>query len=155
MLPARRAVALWGNPFSSFGWPNELPSNVGDQQRLEASRNFGSLTDLAREYPLRALSKAFTSAYRAILLVAFLAMVLLSLCGRLLDFRRIVWIVTAWLIGRTLFLAAANAFETRYTAPTTPAIELVVALGILILLGQRGRFGVAPIHVPATGPSAS
>jgi hypothetical protein len=155
LLPARRAVALWGNPFSSFGWPNELPSNVGDQQRLEASRNFGSLMDLAREYPFRALSKALTAAYRAILLVAFLAMALLSLGGRLSDFRRIVWIVTTWLVGRTLFLAVANVFETRYTAPTTPAIELVVVLGILILLGQRARFGLTPIQLPATKPSIS
>jgi predicted permease len=111
--------------------------------------------DLAREYPFRALSKALTAAYRAILLAAFLAMVLLSLGGRLPDFRRIVWIVTTWLVGRTLFLAVANVFETRYTAPTTPAIELVVVLGILILLGQRARFGLTRVQLPTTAPSAS
>ena len=26
VLPVERAIALWSNPFSSFGWPNELPS---------------------------------------------------------------------------------------------------------------------------------
>jgi len=155
VLPMERAAILWGNPFSSFGWPNELPSSVGDQQRLEASRNAGGLMTLARQYPVRALSKAFTASYRAILEILFVSILLVSFGGQLSDFRRVVWVVTAWLAARTAFLAVVDAFETRYMAPAAPAMELVVVVGCLILMGRRGRFGLRPIQTPATAPSAS
>jgi hypothetical protein len=155
VLPMERAAVLWGNPFSSFGWPNELPSIVGDQQRLEASRNVGGLVNLARQYPFRALSKAFTATYRAILEIVFVAVVLLSFGAQLSEFRKFVWVVTAWLAARIAFLAVVDAFETRYMAPAAPAMELVVVLGCLILMGRRARFGLRPIHPAATAPSAS
>jgi len=155
VLPAERAIAMWKNPFSSFGWPNELPSGVADQQRLQASRNFTSLMNLAREYPFRAVSKAFTGGYRAVLLLAFAVMAILSFGRQLSDFRWVVWTVAGWIAARTLLLAAVNVFETRYTAPTSPAIELVVVLGLLILLGRRGRLGIAPVRLSVRAPSAS
>ncbi len=155
VLPVERAIALWSNPFSSFGWPNELPSRVGDQQRLQASRNSEALMTLARAYPFRALSKAFTGFYRLALLGAFVVITAFSFGRQLSDFRRVVWIVAAWIAARTVFLSVTNVFETRYTAVTTPAIELVVVLGLFILLGRRGALRIEPITFGAKAPSVS
>ena len=93
---------------------------------------------LARAYPFRALSKAFTGFYRLALLGAFVVITAFSFGRQLSDFRQVVSIVAAWIAARTVFLSVTNVFETRYTAVTTPAIELVVVLGLFILLGRRG-----------------
>ena len=53
----------------------------------------------------------------------------------------------------TIVLAVSNNVETRYTAPTTPAIELVVTLGVLSLLRRRRQSGLGDIQ-PITAPSA-
>jgi hypothetical protein len=154
VIPAQRAVALWRNPFSSFGWPNEMPSSVGHQQRLDASRSADGMMALARQYPLQAASKALTAGYRFALLGLFVVIVALSLSRRCAAVRPIIWIVVAWIVARTIALALTNNVETRYTAPTTPAIELVVVLGVLSLLRRRRQSGLGEIQ-PITVPSVS
>ena len=89
------------------------------------------------------------------LLGAFLVLVMLSFNRRFAGSRPLVWTVVGWVAARTLFFAVTNNVETRYTAPTTPAIELVVALGVLSLLGRRRYFGIGEIWPRATVPSAS
>ena len=72
--PAIRSVQLWANPFSSFGWPNEMPSSaLSDQERLAIAQGglHGKLM-LARHFPIRALTKAVTGLYRFGLLAAFI-----------------------------------------------------------------------------------
>lgn len=139
VLPLRRALALWSSPFSSFGWPNELLSDVSHQQRLEASRGLGGAISLALTYPGRAASKAFTALYRFALLAAFVAVVALSLGDRLKPLRPLVWTVAAWVLARSAFFAATNNVETRYTVPLTPAIELVTVLALVLLFWTAGR----------------
>jgi len=147
-------VALWRNPFSSFGWPNEMPSSVGHQQRLDASRSTGGMMALARQYPLQAASKALTAGYRFALLGLFVVFVVLSFSSRYAAVRPIVWIAVVWIVARTVALAVTNNVETRYTAPTTPAIELVVTLGVLTLVRRRRQSGLGEIK-PITAPSVS
>lgn len=131
-LPVVRALGMWKNPFSSFGWPNELPSSVGHQQRLDSSRSVQGLLDLARAFPVQAASKAYTAAYRITLLAVFLVLLAYSFHRRFSGCREIVWIVFAWVSARTVFFAFTNNVETRYAAPVTPALELAVVLGLLV-----------------------
>jgi hypothetical protein len=138
VLPALRSLALWKNPFSSFGWPNEMPS-VGHQERLEASRGSARLWEIAREYPLRAATKAITAGYRFLLIGGFIVVILLSFSPRLREERKIIWSVTAWVIVRTLFFAFTNNVETRYTLPPVPAMELATVLGFLALFERSYR----------------
>src|SRR6185436_10665202 len=93
ILPAERAVALWKNPFSSFGWPNEMPSSVGHQQRLDASRSASGMMALAKQYPVQAASKALTAGYRFALLGLFVVFVVLSFSRRYAAIRPITWVV--------------------------------------------------------------
>ncbi len=139
-LPAERALALWKNPFSSFGWPNELPA-VSGQERVDAVRGGGALVDLARRYPVQAVTKALTAGYRFILLGAFIVAVGLSLRRKHAEIRPVVWIVVTWVVTRTLFFAVTNNVETRYTAPTIPALEIVVVLAAFSVASRRRRFG--------------
>jgi hypothetical protein len=143
LLPAMRALALFENPFSSFGWPNEMiGGSIGDQGRLEASRSPSRLFDLALAYPDRAASKALNGVYRYLLFASMLFVMGLALVGRLPRSAPLIWIVVTWVAARTLFLAVTNNVETRYTAPTVPPLELSVVLGLSEFLARRRKAGV-------------
>jgi hypothetical protein len=144
MLPARRALALWSNPWSSFAWPNEMP--LGDQERLTASRSVRGLLNLAMAYPLQATSKTLTGAYRYLLTALFLLVLMLSLLTRFAKHRPAILLVAAWVLSRTLFFAITNNVETRFTAVTAPAMELAVVLGLSLLRWHR-----RPEAAPADG----
>ena len=127
--PLLRSVQLWSNPFSSFGWPDEMPSSaLSDEGRLAVSRGglHGKLM-LARRFPVRALSKAVTGLYRFALLGAFLLGCLYAAFG-VRDRRLRVLALTAfsYIVGRTLLLALIGNVETRYTVEAVPAMEFVV-----------------------------
>ncbi len=132
VLPAKRAAALWSNPMSSFGWPNEMP--LGYQERLNVSRRWDRLLEIARGYPVRAATKALTGSYRFALIAAFLFVLVVTPFERMARHRGLIWTVTAWVVARTLFLAFTNSVETRFTAAAVPALELVVILGLFAWL---------------------
>ena len=100
-----------------------------------------ALVDLARRYPVQAVTKALTAGYRFILLGAFIVAVGLSLRRKHAEIRPVVWIVVTWVVTRTLFFAVTNNVETRYTAPTIPALEIVVVLAAFSVASRRRRFG--------------
>jgi hypothetical protein len=131
VLPAKRALALWSNPWSSFAWPNEMP--LGDQQRLNASRSARALVALAMAYPFQAISKAFTGAYRFLLTALFLLVLTGSLFARQAKYRPAILLIAVWVMGRTMFLAITDSIETRFMAVTVPPMELAVGLGFALL----------------------
>ena len=71
-----RAIRMWTNPFSSFGWPNEMPdSGLSKEERISAARgNNNILIQKAIEFPLHASSKAFNALYRVILMSLFISL---------------------------------------------------------------------------------
>ena len=149
VLPAMRALALFENPFSSFGWPNEMiDGSISDQARLDASRSPSRLFDLALAYPGRAASKALNGGYRYLLFAAMAFVIALAMGRRLPQSAPLIWIITAWVVARTVFFAVTNNVETRYTAPTVPALELAVVVGLSEFVSRRRKPGV-------TAPSSS
>jgi hypothetical protein len=139
-LPAMRALALFENPFSSFGWPNEMTGgSISDQGRLEASRSPSRLLDLALSYPARAASKALNGGYRYLLFALMAFVIVLTLTRRVPRSAPLIWTVVAWVAARTLFLAVTNNVETRYTAPTVPPLELCVVVGLWEFAARRRR----------------
>ena len=130
--PLRRALALWSNPFSSFGWPNELPAGAASHaERLQiAEGGIAGKLALARAHPWRAATKALTGGYRYLLLVAFLAAALAAALWRGMDApaRRLAGCAAGFVVARTLVLAWIGNIETRYTAALAPAMEVAVVL---------------------------
>lgn len=127
--PAIRAVQLWSNPFSSFGWPNEMPSSaLSDEERLAVSAGgLGGKLALAWRFPLHALTKALTGAYRFALLAAFIVACLFAAFGiRDGGMRRLALTAFSFVAARTLLFAFIGNVETRYTVQAVPAMEIVV-----------------------------
>ncbi len=125
---AKRMLALWGNPFSSFAWPNELPGDFGHQARLEVARSglIGALR-LAERFPFEATTKALTGIYRYGLIAMTLAAIFFAMrAGKHRAEQEVILLAIAAMIARTLFFALTNNVETRYTVELVPWMELAV-----------------------------
>jgi len=129
--PLKRSLALWTNLFSSYAWPNELPSKVSHQARLEAKR--GGIIDLALEYPFIAISKGVTGGYKLFLQVLFLLILVLTISIKIKNekIKNILWISLSIVLSRTAFFALTNNLETRYSVEAVPGIELLVTYSIV------------------------
>ena len=137
-LPLRRAWWMWTNPFSSAGWPTELPAATTDDVRLGAARtNLGGMMALALAHPWAAFGKALTAAYKYALVVAFLVALALAFGRRLGPVRPAVWIAAAYVLARTAFFAGTANIETRYLVEAIPAMEVAVALAAVVLWQRR------------------
>ena len=139
IYPSIRAIRMWTNPFSSFGWPNEMPdSGLSKNERLAAAKgSISILKQKAIQYPVHAISKAFNASYRLILMILLIFSVfnLYKLKkGNPLFALNIVTI--SYMASRTLFFSLSSNFETRYMLTTIPFIEILVCLYIFSLLNK-------------------
>jgi hypothetical protein len=139
--PAIRSVQLWSNPFSSFGWPNEMPSSaLSDEERLAVAKGGlrGKLA-LAQRFPLHALTKALTGAYRFVLLAVFLAGCFAAFHLRDGGLRRLTLTAFSFVAARTVLFAFIGNVETRYTVQAVPAMEIVVVAVLWYWWAGRSR----------------
>jgi len=139
IYPSIRAIRMWTNPFSSFGWPNEMPdSGLSKNERLAAAKgSINILKKKAIEYPVHAISKAFNASYKLVLMILLIFSVfnLYKLKkGNPLFALNIVTI--SYMASRTLFFSLSSNFETRYMLTTIPFIEILVCLYIFSLLNK-------------------
>jgi hypothetical protein len=131
---ALRAHALWSNPFSSFAWPNELPSDFGHQARLEVARGgIGGVALLAAKYPFEAITKGLTGTYRILLITFFFPLALWAVLRIQRNAKIVLMLGLSVVVSRTLFFAITNNVETRYTVQAVPWMEL----GIIFFLSQK------------------
>ena len=137
IYPFKRALSLWSNLFSSYAWPNELPSTISNQARLEAKRGSGVI-GLALEYPFIALTKAITGGYKVILQAVFFIMLFLALSKKIHDKKIInILLISGSIVGvRTIFFAITNNVETRYTVEAVPGMELIMVLGFFYMFNN-------------------
>ena len=72
--PLKRVSKMFLNPFSSFGWPNEIPSEGlrHDERLLAYKGNLGILLSKIQKYPLQSFSKGTNAIYKFSLLALFI-----------------------------------------------------------------------------------
>jgi 4-amino-4-deoxy-L-arabinose transferase-like glycosyltransferase len=130
--PLKRSAALWTNLFSSYAWPNELPSKISHQARLQAKRD-GGIIDLALEYPFIAITKGITGGYKMLLQILFILITILAINRSITSkkIRNILFISGSIMLARTVFFAITNNIETRYSVEAVPGMELLVIYGIV------------------------
>ena len=131
--PAIRALRIWTNPFSSFGWPNEMPDQgLTREERLSAAKgNSNILIKKAIEYPFHAISKGLNASYRLILMILLLYGFYKLFKMRHDNYIYPIGLITIlYIFSRTLFFSLNSNFETRYMVTTIPFIELFVFLTI-------------------------
>ena len=137
LYPLTRAYRMWSNPFSSFGWPNEMPdSGLSKEDRLSAaSGNRNILIQKAIEYPIHASSKAFNAIYRFILMLLFIySLIIIFFKNKDPDLYPLGLITISYAISRTIFFSFNSNFETRYMVTTIPFIELLIVLTFIPII---------------------
>jgi len=137
IYPLTRAYRMWSNPFSSFGWPNEMPdSGLSKEDRLSAaSGNSDILLQKAIEYPIHASSKAFNAIYRFTLMLLFMySLIIIFFKNKDSDLYPLGLITISYAISRTIFFSFNSNFETRYMVTVIPFIELIVILTIIPII---------------------
>jgi hypothetical protein len=131
---------MWTNPFSSFGWPNEMPDRgLSKNERLEAAKgNINILIQKAIEYPFHAISKGFNAFYRVILMLIFIFGIYNLYKIKKEDPLFALGLITiSYSISRTLFFSLNSNFETRYMITAIPFIELMACLTIFSLFHKK------------------
>lgn len=137
IYPLTRAYRMWSNPFSSFGWPNEMPDRgLSKEERLSAaSGNSNILIQKAIEYPIHASSKAFNAIYRFTLMLLFLYSLIIIFFKNKDSYLYPLGLITiSYAISRTIFFSFNSNFETRYMVTVIPFIELIVILTIVPII---------------------
>ncbi len=137
IYPITRSIRMWSNPFSSFGWPNEMPdSGLTKEDRLSAAKgNSNLLIKKAIEFPIHASSKAFNAFYRLILMMLFLlSIIIIYYKKKDTQLLPIGLITISYILSRTIFFSFNSNFETRYMVTTIPFIELLIILTLVPIM---------------------
>ena len=129
--PVKRIYKMWSNPFSSFGWPNEIPSEglSHSERLLVAKGNFNLLLIKIKKYPFRSISKVLNAAYKFLLIILFLYSLFYVFTKNKKDMLCFLGLLsTSYILSRTIFFSLNGYFETRYLATSIPFMELLVVL---------------------------
>ncbi len=129
--PIKRIYKMWSNPFSSFGWPNEIPSEgLSHSERLKVAKgNFNLLILKIKKYPLRSMSKFLNAAYKFLLITFFIYSLFYIFTKNKKDMLYFLGLLSAsYILSRTIFFSLNGYFETRYLATSIPFMELLVVL---------------------------
>ena len=131
---------MWSNPFSSFGWPNEIPSvGLSHSERLVVAKgNFNMLAHIIKKYPYRAISKATNAFYKFALMLFFLYSLFYIFIKNKKGVLKFLGLVSvSYLLARTTFFSLNGYFETRYISNVIPFMELLVALFFYEILYEK------------------
>ena len=126
-IPLRRAANMWFNPYSSFGWPLEVPNALRDTVR---GAGLGGIVAAIAEHPLIAAGKVLVSGYRFLLAIGFAAAGAYAIRRRERYLIPLLGIATIILVARTVFFSGTALMEARYIMEAVPGLEIVAVLGL-------------------------
>ena len=122
---------MWTNPFSSFGWPNEIPSEgLSHNERLNVAKgNINVLLLKIKKYPFRSISKGINAIYKFSILILYIYFLYFTFFKNKNDLIKFLGYVSlSYFVARTLFFSFNGMFETRYTVTIVPFMELFICL---------------------------
>ncbi len=127
--PVKRIYKMWSNPYSSFGWPNEIPSHgLSHSERLFAAKgNYNILILKIKNYPFKAISKGINAFYKYVLLALFIYSIFFifkNSKNKLIKY--FAYISLSYIFVRTIFFSVNGMFETRYLVTVIPFMEIFV-----------------------------
>ncbi|MDC3024321.1 hypothetical protein OA264_02495, partial [Alphaproteobacteria bacterium] len=137
--PIKRIYKMWSNPFSSFGWPNEIPSEgLSHKERLiMAKGNFSLIAYKIKKYPYRATSKATNAFYKFTLTLLFLFSLFYVFVINKKEILNFIGLISvSYILVKTLFFSLNGYFETRYLATAIPFMEILVAFCIFYIFNK-------------------
>lgn len=130
-LPLSRAIEFWANPFYSYAWPIELDGKLdqNDRERL-AEGSLGGALSVALKYPVEAFGKAGLLGYRALVVLATIAGLVLVF-NVPVALRAMVLLGVGFALFRTLALSFQPSVDSRYMIPGMAVVEAISVLALV------------------------
>ena len=125
ILPTKRLINLWLNPYYSHGWPISLEKKLNNLKIDYKNKNFVEKFNHIKIFPIEISLKIFFFAWSLILLTFFFLSFFVKK-NRNIKFlsRSCLYLISI----KTLFFIHAGFFETRYISNLIPLIEISVIL---------------------------
>jgi hypothetical protein len=146
ILPLRRTLEFWGNPFYSFAWPLELDGKLSEEDRaVIAGGTLGGLFEVALRHPVAAFGKAGLLGYRSVLLLLVVGV------GVAIAIRKPPWL-TVFIVGvgyvafRTAVLSYQPSIDSRYMISGMAILEVVAVVALVEMIGARRDRGLLRQH---------
>ena len=134
--PLRRAANMWFTPFSSFGWPLEVPDALRDAVR---AADFSGVAAAIAQHPWIAAGKAVVAGYRFALVIGFIGACAYAIAWRERYLLGLIAIAAIIVAARTVFFSVTALMEARYMMEAVPGIEFVAVLALWETWRRRFR----------------
>lgn len=138
LVPAKRAIWLWLNPFTALGWPGKASAILKDQllSALKSGQPLAAFS-AAQEDIVQLAIRGTNVAYRGALVLG-----IFFLIGRLAYRHRFAGNIVAeaaiaYAIVRTAAFALTGGVETRYVVEAVPPLEVALVLCAVSLRQAR------------------
>lgn len=135
VLPAKRFILMWANPYNSLGFPAYGELSVGYNSttiKNTMSLGFVDLIQFAIKNPELTLYKTISFVYRIILIFSFfLILFLLIFKKNFIKYRPLIYISLSFIISRTLIFTLSNVYAARYILEAAVVLELIFIIGII------------------------
>ncbi len=140
VYPLKRAVAMWGDAYSSYGWPiNFHPAEAFAIVHAVDRGGVDALIRAVLQYPFQAAGKVAVNGYKFMVFGIFAIAIIWRRSAALAEISEITLVAAAYALVRTAFFASGVVAysEIRYLAEALPGLELVCALTIMFWIKAR------------------
>lgn len=127
VLPIKRSINLWFNPYYSHGWPVELQTKLHDNKINLNNKSIFEKIKLIKIFPLEILMKAILFFWITMLVFLF---ALFSFKKKNENLKLFYLISFQLILLKTIFFAYTGFFETRYIVNLIPFLEVFIILAI-------------------------
>ena len=137
ILPIKRSINLWFNPYYSHGWPIQLSEKLIDQKIDFSNKGLIEKISIFKIFPIEISLK----------IILFLWMIILWVLFSLVFFQKkntinshFFKICSQLILVKTVFFAYTGFFETRYIVNLIPLIEILIILVFSEVLEKSKRY---------------
>ena len=125
ILPLKRSINMWLNPYYSHGWPIELSDTLSKEKININNKNFIQKISLIKKFPLEIALKGTFFLWSITLIILF---ILIFFKKKNNSVNTCYKICLQLIFLKTIFFAYTGFFETRYIVNLIPLIEILIIL---------------------------
>ncbi len=138
--PIMRVISLWGDVYSSYGWPIGFRTSqsvkIADAITHGGARGWVAMIT---KYPLQVTGKILLSGYKFLVILIFILALLLRHANLPRQMRELLILFGAYAVVRTALLASGlvPTMEIRYIVETLPGLQVGCAVAIMFWMSPR------------------
>ena len=137
VLPIKRSLNLWLNPYYSHGWPVQLQTKLDNNKINFNTINIYEKIKLITIFPLEIFIKVVLFLWMISLVILFF---LISFQKKNTNFKICYSICLQLIFIKTIFFAYTGFFETRYIVNLIPFFEVLIIMAFSNVLRKSKKY---------------